>query len=243
MKLNAFVGSLILFSLVMVSSGCASTPINYTNDDVIETYACTGDYNCRGYSFDESFLDLCRKCHRIYSAHEFLSLNNRVIENFSFLVEHPNISHLFIRDGIILSFDYFAEKLNNLRHLEIHRTEICENLGAIPYIDSLFRMTINHENALNLIQNNSHIRGHLDIGLSEYCPEDIGNLYVSLDCLKPFSNISIFSYRGYTTRLDISALQNTNSLFYINIYRGVYSVYGIGCLADLPSLVLFGLPL
>lgn len=169
-----------------------------------------------------------------------IELINENIENFAFLREYE-VDTLFIYRGHINSFDFFDEIIG-LRALIIVSTEINDAVLSIPYVKSLRNIEIHHRNALQLIRDNSHIEGHLDMHLVYSHNEHAETVHVSLKPLKEFVNIRAFTYRGYTTSLDLYYLQNARNLIFIDIWRDVYSLQNLEYLTLLEKLEYMRLP-
>ena len=71
---------------------------------------------------------------------------------------------------------------------------------------------------------------------------DAGTVHITLEPLRHFVNMSGFVYTGYTTILDVSALQNAVNLAHIDIYRDTFEVSNLESLLSLPNLRLLFVP-
>jgi len=71
-----------------------------------------------------------------------LRLENKHIENFSFLENHYHIETLTISRGSISSFDYFVENLPNLRTLRIFSVNVRRSAGDVPDVENLLDLRL-----------------------------------------------------------------------------------------------------
>jgi len=177
-----------------------------------------------------------------YDEDERLVLHDIEINDFAFLEGHCHIRALAIMECSLNSFDYIDINFPNLSFLWISNNEVSEGIESIPYIENLRSIIIRCQNAFKLIDRNNHINGSLGVCLNYAHYRDAETVFISLEPIKHFVDITAFEYMGYATELDIYYLQFMSDLEYINIWRDVYSLSNIEYLLNLDSLAYLALP-